>query len=276
MLPVLLILGLTLTLLAWPVARARLRARRRAALRAQAFPPAWSTVLETHLPLYRRLPPALRTQLHGHVQVLLAEKDFHGTHGLQVTDTMRVIVAAQAALLLFNRTPDYYPELHSIVLYPARFIVDREVWDEAGVQRRERRVLSGESWEKGQLVLSWDDTLMGGMDSGDGYNVVLHEFAHQLDHRSGSTNGVPAGLGRRGRAAWSAAFLPAYEHHRRHVAAGEDTWLDPYAAESPAEFFAVLTEYFFELPRELRVEYPAIYARLQDYYRVDPARWPAA
>lgn len=276
MLPVLIILGLTLALLAWPALRSRLRERRRAALRARPFPPGWIALLEANVPLYRCLPPALRDQLHGHVQVLLAEKDFHGTHGLQVTDAMRVVVAAQAALLQLNRPPDYFPDLHSIVLYPARFVVDREVWDEAGVRRSERQVLSGESWEEGQLVLSWDDTLAGGMESGDGYNVVLHEFAHQLDHRSGATNGVPAGLGRRERAAWTAAFLPAYERHCARVDAGEDPWLDPYAAESPAEFFAVLTEYFFELPQELRAEYPDIYARLRDYYRVDPADWPAA
>lgn len=276
MLPILIILGLTLTLLAWPVVRSRLRERRRTALRTRPFPPDWVSLLEANVPLYRRLPAALRSQLHGHVQVLLAEKDFHGTHSLRVTDAMRIVVAAQAALLQLNRPPDYFPELRSIVLYPARFVVDREVWDEAGLRHSERQVLSGESWEEGQLVLSWDDTLAGGMESGDGYNVVLHEFAHQLDHRSGTTNGMPAGLGRQDRAAWSAAFLPAYERHCARVDAGEDTWLDPYAAESPAEFFAVLTEYFFELPGDLQVEYPAIYAQLRDYYRVDPAGWPPA
>lgn len=273
MLPVLVILGIVIFLLALPVLNRRWRQRRRATLQRRAFPTDWIEILRRHVPLYNRLPQNLRTQLHGHIQVLLAEKDFHGAIGFKVTEAMQLIVAAQAALLLLNRPVEYFPELYSIVLHPARFLVDRETWDAAGLRHNERQVLSGESWEQGQLVLSWDDSLHGGMNSDDGYNVVLHEFAHQLDLESGAMNGMPALETRARHDAWAATFSAAYDDHCARVDAGEDTWLDPYAATHPAEFFAVLTEAFFELPRELDREYPEVYARLRDYYRVDPLAW---
>lgn len=273
MLPILTILGITLVLLTWPLLRRRWRERRRSALRRRPFPQQWVALLTEYVPLYARLPPALREQLHGHIQVLLDEKDFHGAGGLVVTDAMRLIIAAQAALLLFGRPVDYFPNLHSIVLHPATFVVNRESWDAAGVHHSERQVLSGESWERGQLVLSWDDSLKGGMYCDDGYNVVLHEFAHQLDLESGAVNGMPNLAAAAQRQAWGSAFTAAYADHCARIDAGTDTWLDPYAATSPAEFFAVLTEAFFELPGELRTEYPAIYALLNGYYRVDPLHW---
>lgn len=273
MLPILIILSVTAAILLWPLIRRRWRERRRAAVRARPLPADWIALLATHVPLYGALPHNLQAQLHGHIQVLLAEKDFHGAGGLTVTDTMRLVIAAQAALLLLGGRGDYYPLLFSIVVHPAAFLVDRESWDAAGLHHRERQALSGESWETGQLVLSWDDTLAGGMLSGDGYNVVLHEFAHQLDLESGDMNGMPHLGSHSAEAAWHAAFTPAYADHCARVEAGEDTWLDPYAASAPEEFFAVLTEAFFELPAELATGYPDVYACLRDYYRVDPAMW---
>lgn len=273
MLPILIILGIALLLIALPLLKRLRRERRRVALRRRPFPETWMALLRRHVPLYGRLPAGLREQLHGHIQVLLAEKDFHGAGGLAITDAMRLIVAAQAALLLLNRRTDYFPGLFSIVLHPARFVVARETWDAAGLHHREHQVLSGESWETGQLVLSWDDSLAGGMECGDGYNVVLHEFAHQLDLGSGAMNGTPRLASAAQYAAWNAAFTPAYEEHCDRVDAGEDTWLDPYAATGPEEFFAVLTEAFFELPDELRAEYPDIYTCLRGYFRVDPSEW---
>lgn len=273
MLPILIILTLTAAILLWPMAKRRLRERRRAALRARPFPQNWQSLLRAHVPLYSRLPADLREQLHGHIQVLLAEKDFHGAGGLVVTDAMRLVIVAQAALLLLNRPVDYFPGLYSIVVHPAAFVVDREHWDAAGLHHQERQELSGESWETGQLVLSWDDSLASGMACGDGYNVVLHEFAHQLDLGSGEMNGMPRLDTPAARQAWAAAFTSAYADHCARVDAGEDTWLDPYAASAPEEFFAVITEAFFELPGELQAEYPAVYACLQEYYRVDPRPW---
>ena len=273
MLPIIVILSLTAAILLWPLIRRGWRERRRAAVRARPFPADWSARLATHVPLYGALPQDLRAQLHGHIQILLAEKDFHGAGGLTVTDPMRLVIAAQAALLLLSGRCDYFPLLFSIVVHPAAFLVDRESWDAAGLHHRERQTLSGESWETGQLVLSWDDTLAGGMLSGDGYNVVLHEFAHQLDLETGEMNGIPRLASHAAESAWSAAFAPAYADHCARVDAGQDTWLDPYAASAPEEFFAVLTEAFFELPAELAADYPAVYACLRDYYRVDPGTW---
>lgn len=273
MLPVLIILGIVILLLALPVLQRRRHRRRRAALQRREFPADWIEVLRRQVPLYNRLPEDLRTQLHGHIQVLLAEKDFHGAAGFEVTEAMRLTVAAQAALLLLNRPVEYFPDLYSIVLHPAQFLVDRETWDAAGLRHNERQVLSGESWEQGQLVLSWDDSLHGGMNSDDGYNVVLHEFAHQLDLESGAMNGMPALESAAQRDAWAATFSAAYDDHCARVDAGENTWLDPYAATAPAEFFAVVTEAFFELPRELGAEYPEVHTRLREYYRVDPSGW---
>lgn len=271
MLPILIILGIALALLAWPWLRRYRREHRRHRLRQQAFPSAWSTLLSAQVPLYRRLPVTLREQLHGHIQVLLAEKDFHAANGFVITDAMRLIISAQAALLLLNRPVNYFPMLHSIVLHPAVFVVNRETWDATGVHHSERQVLSGESWEQGQLVLSWDDSLAGGMNSEDGYNVVLHEFAHQLDLESGAVNGIP-GM-RSGKRAWATAFSSAYADHCAQVEAGENTWLDPYAATSPAEFFAVITEAFFELPQHIQQQYPQVFSQLCAYYRVNPLNW---
>lgn len=273
MLPILIILGITLALLAWPWLSRHRRERRRSALRQLPFPPGWPARLTEQVPLYARLPPALREQLHGHIQVLLDEKDFHGAAGFVVTDVMRLTIAAQASLLLLNRPVDYFPQLHSIVLHPAVFVVNRETWDATGLHHSEHQVLSGESWEQGQLVLSWDDSLAGGMNSVDGYNVVLHEFAHQLDLESGAVNGIPGLLSDIQRQAWASTFSAAYADHSARIAAGEDTWLDPYAATSPAEFFAVLTEAFFELPRLIQRQYPRIFHQLCTYYCVNPMNW---
>jgi len=271
MLPILIILGIALALLAWPWLRRLQRERRRQRLRRQVFPTAWSALLSAQVPLYTRLPAELREQLHGHILILLDEKDFHAAAGFIITDAMRLIILAQASMLLLNRPVDYFPQLHSIVLHPAVFVVNRETWDASGVHHNERQVLSGESWERGQLVLSWDDSLAGGMNSEDGYNVVLHEFAHQLDLESGAGNGIP--MLRSGKRAWTSAFSSAYADHCARIEAGADTWLDPYAATSPAEFFAVLTEAFFELPQPIQQQYPQVFSQLCAYYRLNPLNW---
>lgn len=277
MLPVLIILGITLLLLAWPRLQRARRARRRAAVRRRPFPPEWSQLLRQQVPLYARLPAALREQLHGHILILLAEKDFHAAAGFQVSDAMRLIILAQAGLLLLNRPVDYFPMLHSIVVHPGRFVVNRETWDATGIHQSDRQILSGESWEQGQLVLSWDDSLTGGLISDDGYNVVLHEFAHQLDLESGAVNGMPGLASRTQRAAWAGVFSAAYADHcartEARIEARADAWLDPYAATSPAEFFAVITEAFFELPHQVQSHYPQVYQALGHYYRVDPRHW---
>lgn len=254
----------------WPAAWRRWRRARRA---RDAFPAAWRRVLQRRWPLYARLPPPLQQRLRAQVRVFLAEKPFIGCAGLQVTPEMRVLVAAQACLLLLNRPPGGFDDLREVLLYPGAFVVDRVATDANGLQRDERHVLAGESWQRGQVILSWDDVLAGAADPADGRNVVIHEFAHQLDQENGRANGAPF-LGARGRyAGWSQALGAAYADLRRRVATGAPGVLDPYGAHDPAEFFAVASEAFFERASALAAEQPALYAELAAYYRVDPRAW---
>jgi Mlc titration factor MtfA (ptsG expression regulator) len=253
-----------------------LKRRRRARLRALPFPEEWKHILEANVPVYRRLPGELRTQLHEHIHVLLAEKHFEGCDGLTITDDVRLTIAGQAALLLLNRETNYYPDLVTVLVYPSIFYADVEEPDGAIVSEyKEDR--AGESWDLGVVILSWEDAVDYASTGRAGYNVVLHEFAHQLDAEDGAMDGVPKLENRGRRAAWIRAFQAAYDAFERAAASNRRTLVDPYGAGDPAEFFAVVTESFFERPLALRREHPALYDELARYYRVDPVSWsPAA
>jgi len=253
---------------------AQWRARRRwDRLRRKPFPDDWRRILRRRVPAFRRLPADLQLQLKGHIQVFLAEKDFIGCDGLEVTDEMRVTIAALACLLILNRETGYFPNLRQILVYPGAFVVEKEESDEAGVVQNERHVLSGESWSQSQVILSWEDVLEGAAVADDGYNVVLHEFAHQLDQDAGYANGAPE-LSTRGHyARWSRVLGDEFERLRKRTEAGQASLLDDYGATDPAEFFAVVTEVFFEQPQLLRDENPALYGELSRFFRVDPAAW---
>lgn len=250
-----------------------LRERRRRRLRALPFPAACRATLELRVPGYLRLPRDLRTQLERHMQVFLAEKEFAGCDGLEVTEEMRVTIAAQACLLLLNRHEEYFPRLHRILVYPGPFIVERLRLEPSGVLQEHRQALSGESWTLGQVVLSWDDVVEGAASPDDGRNVVLHEFAHQLDQEKGFANGAPGLHSREMRERWARVLGEAYTTLQRQVALGEASIFSPYGATSPAEFFAVATEVFFEQPRLMAVAHPALYGELRELYRVDPGEW---
>jgi Mlc titration factor MtfA (ptsG expression regulator) len=210
--------------------------------------------------------------LQRHVQVLLAELPFVGCAGQPITDEVRVLIAAQAALLLLGRPAGRFRGLRQVLVYPGAFVVERPLSDGAIVQDA-RRVLVGESWQQGQLILSWQDVLAGAADPADGKNVVIHEFAHQLDQESGAANGAPY-LGRRDAyARWSATLGSAYAGLREQLARGEPTLIDPYGATEPGEFFAVVSELFFERALALSACHPALYAELSAYYRIDPRTW---
>ncbi len=257
----------------WLWGPASLAAWRRARVQRRPFPAAWRDILRRRMPLYARLPPDLQLQLKKHVQVLVAEKPFVGCAGLAVTDEMRVLVAAQAALLLLNRRAGYFPGLRQVLLYPGAFRVERSEDDAAGLQHATRRVLSGESWQQGQVLLSWEDVLAGAADPQDGHNVVIHEFAHQLDQERGRANGAPW-LGRReAYGPWAAVLGAEYAALRERLARGEGGLIDPYGATEPAEFFAVVSEHFFEQPAALAAAHPALFGQLAEYYRTDPRHW---
>lgn len=249
------------------------RQLRQARWRQQAFPAAWRRILRRRWPAYARLPPDLQARLRRQMLVLLAETPFIGCNGLTVTPEMRVLVAAQAALLRLRPDAGGFPNLREVLLYPAAFVVDRTAPDGAGLWRDERRVQSGESWQRGQVVLSWPDVLAGAADPADGENVVIHEFAHQLDQQRGAASGAPF-LGHRSRyPGWAAAFGAAFAETRQREAAGQRTLIGAYGASAPAEFFAVASERFFECPAALASAHPALYRELSAYYGVDPLAW---
>ena len=268
-----LLAALALAVAAWLWGPPLWAAQRRLRIARRPFPHAWREILQRRMPYFRRLPADLQLQLKKHIQILVAEKPVIGCAGLQVSVEMRVLIAAQAALLLLNRRAGYFPNLRQVLLYAGAFIVDRPQPDGAGLQRDERRVLLGESWQQGQVILSWHDVLAGAAVPDDGRNVVIHEFAHQLDQESGAANGAPY-LGRRERyTRWAATLGAAYEALRERVAADAPGVLDAYGAIDPAEFFAVASEAFFETPQALAAEQPALFSELSGFYRVDPLSW---
>ncbi|MBB5205870.1 hypothetical protein HNQ51_003201 [Inhella inkyongensis] len=271
-----LVLLLALAFLLWQIAHPLLRSMRRARLRRQPFPQAWRRILRRRVPLVARLPADQQLRLKGLIQVFLAEKPIIGCGGLRVTDEMRVSIAAQACLPLLGATRDYYPGLRQVLLYPGAFVVDRPFNAAGGVVQEQRRALAGESWAQGQVILSWNDVLQGGAVADDGRNVVVHEFAHQLDQVKGQANGAPPQPSRQDQARWTTVLQAAFERLQAQLAAGQPTLLDPYGATDPAEFFAVASEHFFEQGAALQDAEPALYAELARYYRVDTAAWSSS
>jgi Mlc titration factor MtfA (ptsG expression regulator) len=247
-----------------------LKNRRRRKLRATALPPAWEAIVRRNVPFYSFLGEADREELGGHIQVFLAEKHFEGCNGLVLSDEIRVTIAAHACLLLLHRTTDYYPRLVTVLVYPEAFVAPVVEALPDGAVLEEEAVEEGEAWKEGVVILSWSEVLAAASPAGDGYNVALHEFAHQLDLEDGEADGTPL-LERGQYAAWTKVLEADYRRLVRDVERGRPTVLDDYGATDPAEFFAVATECFFEQPVELREKHRALYEVLQAYYRLDPA-----
>jgi Mlc titration factor MtfA (ptsG expression regulator) len=245
------------------------RRRREQQLRQQPFPAEWESDLSRHLRLYRRLPESLRHQLRGLVRVFLHTKRFEGAAGLAVTESMRVRIAAQACILLLHRETRVYPRLRSIIVYPSSFTVPTHVEFTPGHHLAETEDRLGESWRTGAVVLSWQ-TIEEESRQPAGRNLVLHEFAHQLDMENGAADGMPALDSPREYADWARVLDVSYQAFRRDVNAGRFSPLPPYAAENKAEFFAVATELFFEAPSALRSQFPSFYEKLCAFYRQNP------
>ncbi|MDR2838268.1 MAG: zinc-dependent peptidase [Azonexus sp.] len=205
-------------------------------------------------------------RLKALAEAFLAEKEFTAAGDLELTDDICVAIAAQGCLPILNLGLAAYRDWVGIIVYPDEFIVPREIYDEDGVVHQFDDVLSGEAWAGGPLLISWHDAEL----AGDGYNVVIHEFAHKLDMLNGEADGVPALHSGLAAADWERALLAACDDFCARVERGEETVIDPYASESPAEFFAVLSECFFDLPAVFAAEYPALYALFCRYYRQDP------
>lgn len=222
----------------------------------------------------RGLSEAERERLRELVTVFLHEKQIHGAGGLELDAAMRMALAVQACILLLYLPDDWYDGWVEIIVYPDEFVPEVQWEDEFGIVHTGREIHSGEAWLQGPVILSWADI---GEDFADGINVVIHEFAHKLDMLNGDADGYPPLHPGMNRAAWTAAFTRAYEEFCRRVDAGHATTIDPYAAESPGEFFAVLSEAFIERPEIVRGVHPEVYEQLKAFYRQDPyARHVAA
>ncbi len=243
--------------------------RRRRALSRAALPERQWEETMTRLPIVQRLTTAERARLRELTVFFLDEKTFSAAAGYVLTDEIRLLIAIQACLPILHLGPDYYAGWASIIVYPDEFMPEREYTDEAGVVHMTRHPMMGESWLQGPLLLSAADAVHAG--AGNGINVVIHECAHKLDMLNGDANGFPPLHANMRIEDWTKHWSEAYADFCRQVDAGADTLLDPYGAESPGEFFAVLSEAFFETPLDLQDSYPAVYAQLVAFYRQDPA-----
>lgn len=248
-----------------------LRERRHRQMRNLPVPEAWRAIISRNVPFFDQLPADDQKELLGHVQVFLAEKRFEGCSGLKVTDEIRLTIAAQACLLLLHRKTDYFPRLLTILVYPSGYVVDEkqplhgEIWSE-GRQGR----LGETAREMGSLVLAWDAAKSGATDPSDGKNLVIHEFAHQLDFEDLAADGKPALGSRSAEISWAEVMRTEFSALRAADQTGIPTLLDTYGATNPAEFFAVATEAFFERPRALRRLHPRLYGEMQQFFRQDP------
>jgi Mlc titration factor MtfA (ptsG expression regulator) len=253
-----------------------LKRRRRLAIRRRSWPAEWRAIIEKNVPYVARLPAVEREELVGHVQVFLAEKHFEGCGGLRITDEIRITIAAQACVLLLHRQDDYYPNLLSILVYPTTYLVtgSRHTADGFVADGAEARL--GESWRRDVVVLAWDSVLFGAADIHDGHNVVLHEFAHQLDQEDGTGDGAPVLPRRSMYVAWARVLGREFDQLVHDAERNHRSLIDRYGATNPAEFFAVATETFFEKPRQLRAKHQDLYQQLQLFYRQDPAALAAS
>ncbi len=240
----------------------RKQSKRRAIYRLET-PETWVAYIINNVALYSVLPSHLQRELLGHVNIFLSEKYFSGHAGLEVTDEMRVTIAAQACLLLLNRKTNYYPHLKTILIYPAGF---------KNPNHEKPGHHLGESWVRGPVVLSWADAKHGGSNAKDGSNVVIHEFAHQLDQVDGAGDGRPVIEGNQLRT-WGKVMSKEFKNLIVKAKMRRKTFFDHYGATNPAEFFAVTSEHFFEQPHTFKRKHAELYDLLMKYYRLDPASW---
>lgn len=242
----------------------------RTKLRETPLPPGWGAIIERNVPLAKRLTPDERGRLDGLIQIFLDEKSFEGAGGLDIDDEIRVTIAAQACLLLVNRDVEApYPALESIVVYPHAWRTQKRE-RAGGVVLESEGANLGESWSRDLVVLAWDRAKSDGRNVADGHNVVLHEFAHQLDAEGGAVDGAPV-LDRKHFGPWAQVLGAEFEELRALVEAGEQSDIDAYGATNAPEFFAVVTEEFFEQPDQMAENHPQLYRQLVQFFRQDPA-----
>jgi len=253
-----------------------LKQRRRRRLEAQRFPEEWLNLIERNVAFFSRLSATDRAELLRHIQIFLAEKRFEGCGGFKITDEVRLTIAAQACLVLLHRETDYFPRLLTILVYPSAYMAEEQRLIHEHVWEQGRTIRLGETGRLlGSVVLAWDAVRAGAIDAADGKNVVLHEFAHQLDFENLAADGAPALARREQQESWHKVMHAEFAALRAADERGTPTLLNTYGASDPIEFFAVSVEAFFEQPHALRARHPKLYAELQSYFQQDPIEYSA-
>lgn len=243
------------------------------------LPQNWLHLLQEHVALYSTLPKALHIELHGHIQIFLDEKEFIG-QGIQITDEIKLTIAGNACILLLRdqikpkqiKSKRRFADFTSIIVYPDTYVA-RQTTQDGLVEHQDLSTRAGESWVRGPIVLSWKDVARGSRHPRDGHNVVLHEFAHKLDEQNNIMDGLPVLKDKSQYEEWTKVFREEYKALKIRSKYGKNKVLDEYGTVSPPEFFAVVTESFFEKPKRMKKQLPALYRQLEIYYSVDPADW---
>ena len=249
--------------------------RRRARLLEQPFPTEWTRTLADNVAAYALLDEAEQQRLRDLTQVFIAEKHWEGCGGLTLTDEMRVTIAGTACLLIMGRDHDLYADVESILVYPSTVATpkrERGVFDSRTTPVDSGVPILGEAWQGGPVIVAWDAVRTGSRDSADGHNVVIHEMAHKIDFVDGAADGTPPMESRAALRKYVDTCAAIFTAHREEVAEGKPGLIGAYAATHETEFFAVVTELFFEKPRALATAYPDLYAVLQDFYQLDLAK----
>lgn len=239
----------------------------------QPFPDRWLQILESSVPVYKRLPHYHRETLQKRMMIFMNEKRFEECGGIMLTEKMKVVIAAHASVLILVETADYYGDLQSILVYPDDYVAPVNEMDENGVITEGVEHRKGEYWNLGNIVLSWADIDRNLYDNPDGHNLVYHEFAHFLDDRYGLTAGIEMDGTPMRDDEWTHVLAKAYRRLRQKITENRTSSLDIYGAESPEELFSVATEAFIEKPGALHTEMPDLYGMLQEFYQLDPLRW---
>lgn len=232
----------------------------------------WCKILTDDFALYQRLPLDLQTRLEGHINIFLHEKLIFGGNGQEVTDQVRVLIAAQACLLILNKVTDYYPDFRKTLVYPETYMT-KIIRQDGMLRSQSVDVLAGKSWHRGPVVLAWTQVLQDAIDGRNGHNIVMREFAHNLDQENSIMDGLPVFSDAPQYPGWARVLNKEYKQQQQKMRDGEVDVIDSYAAGSPAEFFTVVTETFFEKSRQLKKNHPNLYEQLQVFYQLDPVVW---
>lgn len=254
------------------IAASRYRKYRRQQIAREPLPQTFVDILKRNVGLYTVLPEDLKLALHRGINLFLFDKEFVGCDGQEINDEVRLTIAGNACLLVLAQTRPLYPSFKTVLVYPSTYAVTQKSHD-GQVVFDEHSARAGESWYRGPIVLSWSDTMHGSKNTEDGQNVVIHEFAHKLDEENGVMDGLPILRDRSHYGEWSTVLNSEYNAFLKRVERRKNKVIDEYGAVSAVEFFAVISESFFEKPERMKSDLPELYSQLQQFYGLDPASW---